>query len=296
MKLSCLATFSLLLVLPFSSIAQDAEKPAITQSEIRDKVFMLRGNGGNVAVINGDRSLLVIDNGLPDLAADLYEAIVKVGNKPIRFLINTHWHFDHAGGNDYFGHRTNFVAHENVRKRLAAGQTIKAFNRVIEPAEPHALPVVTYTESLTLFEADQRALIKHFPNGHTDGDSVVFIEPSKIVHMGDLYFAGMFPFIDLESGGSVQGTARNIEAVLASIDDDWAIIPGHGPLSSKTDLKATLEMLQQSIAWMRDRLSQGLSLEQINGQGLPANLKSWETGFIKEANWIAILHASLNDE
>ncbi len=274
--------------------AQDAPSVSITNSEIRDNVHMLQGNGGNIAVLNGERALLVIDNGLQPNAAELYDAIIAVGNKPIRFLVNTHWHYDHAGGNEFLGPRTNLVAHENVRERLSTRQEMKAFNRVIEPLEEYGLPVVTFADSVVLHEAGQRVRVQHFAAGHTDGDSIVFIEPAKIVHMGDHFFAGQFPFIDLGSGGTVQGLTKNIEQVLTMIDDSWAVIPGHGPLSDKEDLSKTLGMLQQSITWMREQLAAGKSLEAISAEGLPASLKSWETGFIKEVNWIATLHASLS--
>lgn len=272
---------------------QEQAKPEITQTKIKDRIHLLQGDGGNIVVINGDRSLLVIDNGYPEQAEDLAKAIAKVGNKPIRFLVNTHWHFDHAGGNEYLGHRTNIVAHENVRKRLAAGQNMKAFNRVIPPAEPQGLPVVTYTDSAILHEAGQRLNLKHFPSGHTDGDSVVFIEPAKIVHMGDHYFFGAFPFVDLGSGGSVQGVAKNIKAILPMLDDDWVIVPGHGPLASKKDLAATLGMLEQSIAWMQTQLDNGLTMKQAGELGMPEEFKPWGKGFINEASWIGMLYASL---
>jgi len=299
MKLSTiLSAASLIGILPLSAslFAQAPEKAQIMSSEIRSNVHLLTGDGGNIAVLNGERSLLVIDNGYAEQAADLYDSIVAVGNKPIRFLVNTHWHFDHAGGNEFLGHRTNIVAHENVRKRLAEGQNMKAFNRVIEPVAPQGLPVVTYTEGTTLYEAGQVVRLQHFAKGHTDGDSIAFIKPAKIVHMGDHYFAGMFPFIDLGSGGSVQGVARNIEQVLTIIDDSWVVIPGHGPLSTKADLAKTLTMLQQSIAWMREQIAAGLSVEQISQSGLPKNLEPWNVGFIKAPNWIATVHASLSAE
>ncbi|MFK7731252.1 MAG: MBL fold metallo-hydrolase [Pseudomonadales bacterium] len=288
-------TLLALLTIASFSFAQEAEKPVLTHSEIRDGVHLIQGDGGNVVVIEGDRSMLVIDNGYPEQAADLFNTIMQVGNKPLRFMVNTHWHFDHAGGNDYLGPRTNLVAHDNVRKRLSEGMTFEAFNRVVPPAEPHALPVVTYSDSTNLFEGKQVIRLKHFANGHTDGDSVAFIEPSKIVHTGDHYFANWFPFVDLQSGGSVAGMTRNVAAILAMIDDDWIVVPGHGPLSKKADLQRTHEMLTQSVAWMTERLAEGLSLEQMTELGLPENLKPWGIGFIKEPNWIATLYTSLKD-
>ncbi len=277
------------------AFAQPTEKPTISHAEIRDNVHLIQGDGGNIVVVEGDRSLLVIDNGYPEQAADLFNTIMEVGNKPLRFMVNTHWHFDHAGGNDYLGPRTNLVAHDNVRKRLQEGMNFEAFKRVVPPAAPHALPVVTYEDSTTLYEGKQVIRLRHFANGHTDGDSIAFIEPSKIVHMGDHLFANWFPFVDLQSGGSVQGMARNVAAVLAMIDEDWVVVPGHGPLSKKADLARTHEMLTRSISWMEERLSEGLSLEQISEQGLPEQLQSWGAGFIKEANWIATLYASLSN-
>ncbi len=284
-----------MLTIAGSSFAQEAEKPVLSHSEIRDDVHLIQGDGGNIVVVEGDRSMLVIDNGYPEQAADLFNTIMQVGNKPLRFMVNTHWHFDHAGGNDYLGPRTNLVAHDNVRKRLQEGMTFEAFNRVVAPAEPHALPVVTYSDSTTLYEGNQIIRLRHFANGHTDGDSVAFIEPSKIVHMGDHYFANWFPFVDIQSGGSVEGMSRNVAAILAMIDEDWVVVPGHGPLSKKADLQKTHDMLTQSVTWMKERLGEGLSLQEISELGLPEDLKSWGIGFIKEANWIATLYTSLQE-
>lgn len=274
--------------LSLSAVAAD-----LVGKEIRDNIFLIAGDGGNIAVVNGERSLIVIDNGYSEQAPALNDAIMAVGNKPIRFLVNTHWHFDHAGANEYYGPRTNIVAHDNVRQRLSTGQEMKAFNKIVEPVSEQALPVVSYAQGVRLFEAGQILSIEHFPTGHTDGDSVVFIQPSNIVHMGDLYFAGQLPFIDLGSGGSVQGAIKNIEKVLSLINDQTVVIPGHGLLSNKKELQEYHAMLKNSIDWMADQIAKKQTLEQMSNTGLPSSIASWAKGFIKAPNWIATLQQSL---
>jgi glyoxylase-like metal-dependent hydrolase (beta-lactamase superfamily II) len=261
---------------------------------ITDTISMLQGRGGNVAVIEGEGSLLVIDDDYADAAPVLYKSILGVADKPIRFLVNTHWHFDHAGGNEFLGGKTNLVAHDNVRTRLKNGQEMKAFNTVIPPAKDEALPVVTYEQSMTLYEAGQSVQLKHFPNGHTDGDSVVFIQPANIVHMGDHYFQGQLPFVDLESGGSVEGLAANIAAVLRMIDDQTVVIPGHGPLSNKKELAAYQQMLGNSISLIQQYKKDGLSLDDIKKRGLSKEIQAWATGFVSADAWLTTLYHSVN--
>lgn len=265
-----------------------------TATTVTDNITVLTGKGGNVAVIEGQQSLLVIDDDYADAAPVLYKSILGVAEKPIRFMVNTHWHFDHAGGNEYLGPKTNLVAHSNVRTRLQNGQEMKAFRRTIAPAAKAALPVVTYDQSMTLYEAGQSIQLKHFANGHTDGDSVVFIQPANIVHMGDHYFQGQFPFVDLESGGSVQGLAKNVAAILRMINDTTIVIPGHGPLSNKQELSAYQKMLSDSLALINNYKNEGLDVKAAIARGLTKELKTWATGFISEESWITTLYNSNN--
>lgn len=284
------AGFALFGLLSVHSIAGET---GFKHTSITDNISMLQGKGGNVAVIEGKASLLVIDDDYADAAPVLYKSILGVADKPIRFLVNTHWHFDHAGGNEFIGDKTNLVAHDNVRTRLKNGQEMKAFNAVIPPANAQALPVVTYDNSMTLYEADQTIQLKHFPNGHTDGDSVVFIQPANIVHMGDHYFQGQLPFVDLESGGSVQGAASNIAAIMRMINEQTVVIPGHGPLSNKKELGDYHQMLTSSIALIQQYKQEGLSLEQIKKRGLSKELQPWVTGFINADAWLTTLYHSV---
>lgn len=291
--LACVVVAAAALV-SLSANAQPSSQ--MSEQNVRGPVHLVQGSGGNIAVINGDRSMLVIDNGLTPDAERVYQSLMKVGNKPLRFLVNTHHHFDHAGGNEFLGPRTNIVAHNNVRNRLSKRQEMKAFDKVIEPYSKQGLPVVTYEQSTTLHEAGQRVHVQHFPNGHTDGDSIVFITPAKVVHMGDHYFFGQFPFVDLESGGSVQGMSHNIAKVLDLIDDSWVVIPGHGPLADRAQLAKTHAMLERSIAFITEEIAKGHTPADTLAAGLPEDLQTWAKGFIKPENWIATVYASLSAE
>ncbi|HEV2845774.1 MAG TPA: MBL fold metallo-hydrolase, partial [Thermoanaerobaculia bacterium] len=205
--------------------------------------------------------------------------------------LNTHWHFDHTGGNANFGKDASIIAHDNVRKRLAKGQMLRGSKVEAAPAE--ALPVITFGESVSIHLNGEEIKVIHFPHGHTDGDSVIFFTGSNVVHMGDDFFAGRFPFVDLESGGSVQGLVENIGKVISQVPENVKIIPGHGPLSTLNDLKAYHRMLTETVGVVRTKIDAGKSLEEIKSEGLPEEWKEWGTGFIKTDVWIESIHASL---
>lgn len=285
-----LATMSLSFIFFLASSLALAQQ--VTTLAVTDDVYMLQGKGGNVGVIVGEDEMLVIDDDYADMSDQLQAALQELSDKPMRFLINTHWHSDHVGGNVHFGPHTNIVAHANVRKRMSTRQEMKALGRVVKATPEKGLPVVTFENAVTLHAADQTVELKHFPAGHTDGDSVVFIQPANVVHMGDHYFAKALPFVDLGSGGSVQGFLRNVQSVLEQTNTETRIIPGHGPLSNQAELRTHLAKLKRSVAIITDYKKAGLSAEQAKQKGLPKAFDDWQQGFIKTPQWIDTVYGS----
>ena len=274
-----------------------ADQDTFSSVKVTDKITMLQGKGGNIALLKGKQGLVMVDDDYQDMSAKLIKALKSFGGaKKIAYLINTHWHGDHTGGNFKLGKYTQIVAHKNVRARLQTEQEIKLFNMKSKPYPTHALPSVTYTSSMGLHINDENIEILHLPNGHTDGDSIVFFETENVVHLGDHFFSGMFPFIDVDTGGNVLGMARNIQAVLSRIDASTKIIPGHGPLSTKTDLYAFLNMLLGTTEEVENMMEAGLDITAMQSKGLSSKWDEWKKrSFLNEKVWIGIIHASLQN-
>jgi cyclase len=274
---------------------QDFSKVEIKVQKVSGTVYMLEGAGGNIGASVGEDGIVVVDDEFLPLAQKIEAALKGITDKPVKFILNTHWHGDHTGGNPYFGEKAPIVAQENVRKRLAEGGKTR-FGEV-KPAPKAALPVITFDDkvSVHLNGEDIRAI--HFPNGHTDGDSVIFFPQSNVVHMGDDFFnGGMFPFIDLESGGSVQGMIAGDEKVLAQVPDDVKIIPGHGPLATKDDLRKFIAMLKETSAAVQAGINQHKTIDQLKQEKVLAKWDSWGQGFIKTDVFVEILYDSLTKQ
>ena len=277
-------------------VAAQEEAPSVSVSELKGNLHLLQGRGGNVVASVGEDGVLMIDDDYAEYAPAYHDALreLSADSSVPTFVINTHWHFDHTGGNNYWGEQgALIVAHTNVRERMSTRQEMKAFNRVIEPSPKAALPVVTYGDSLALHFNGDDVEVQHFPTGHTDGDSVVFFAAENVVHMGDHYFKDRFPFVDLGSGGNVLGFAANIEAVLAKVDDQTVIVPGHGDLADRKDLERYLDMLTRTIDAVQSGIEGGMTVEQITEKGLGDEWESWGSGFIKEDAWIGFIASSL---
>lgn len=255
-------------------------------------VYVLEGRGGNIGISAGDDGVLMIDSQFLPLAPKLKEAIAALGKGEPHFLINTHWHGDHTGGNPAFGVDAHIIAHDNVRARVAAQQSARG--RTIEPLPPEGLPIVTYPDRLTLHYNGEEIRVVHLPTGHTDGDSVVYFTGSNVVHMGDHYFNGRFPFVDLASGGDVEQYRDNVAAVLEMIPASAKVIPGHGAVSDVAALRTYHAMLTETIDTVRGHMAKGKSLDQIKAAGLGAKWNGWGSGFIDEPAWITTIYESLS--
>jgi len=274
------------------SQGQDFSKVEMKVQKVAGTVYMIQGAGGNIGASVGEDGIVMVDDEFLPLADKIEAALKGITDKPVKVVLNTHWHGDHTGGNPHFGEKAPIVAQENVRKRLVTGGTNKFGNT--PPAPKNALPIITFEDkvSVHLNGEDIRAI--HFPNGHTDGDSVIFFTQSNVVHMGDDFFnGGMFPFIDIESGGSVQGMIAGDEKVLAEVPDDVKIIPGHGPLATKDDLRKFVQVLKETSAAVQAGINKGKTLDQLKKEKVLAKWDSWGQAFIKTDVFTEILYDSL---
>jgi len=262
-------------------------------TKVAGNVWMLEGAGGNIGVSVGDDGLLIVDDQFAPLADKIRAALKGIADKKLHFILNTHWHGDHTGGNVAFGPEATIIAHDNVRKRLSTEQKSAVFNSTTPPSPKEALPVITFDQTLTVHFNGEDIRAIHYPHGHTDGDSVIFFSASNVIHLGDDFFAGRFPFVDLESGGSVEGLIKNIGELITKIPNDAKLIPGHGPISTLDDLKSYHRMLQQTTEIVRGKIKAGKTLDQIKSEGLPAEWAPWGTGFIKTDRWVETIYRSL---
>ena len=271
---------------------QDFSKVEMKVTKVAGNIYMLEGAGGNIGVSVGADGILIVDDQFAPLADKIRAALKTIGDGKLKFVLNTHYHGDHTGGNAQFGPEAPIIAQTNVRKRLATEQTVRGQKVPASPKE--ALPVITFDQAVSIHFNGEEIKAVHFPHGHTDGDSVIFFPGSNVVHMGDDFFAGRFPFVDIDNGGDIEQLTRNVSDIIATVPADVKIIPGHGPLSTLDDLKLFRRMLFETTAIVRKEMQAGRTLEQIKSAGLPDEWKSWGTGFIKTDAWIESLHKSLS--
>ncbi|MDD9963314.1 MAG: MBL fold metallo-hydrolase [Gammaproteobacteria bacterium] len=258
---------------PFSGVE-------VAAVHVSGAVHMLTtGVGGNIAVTVGDDGVLIVDDQFLPLAERIQNAIDEIGGGRPGFVLNTHYHGDHVGGNRHFGEAAVIVAHSNVRTRLAADEKVV----------PVALPVVTFDEALSIhFNGDDIAVF-HLPAGHTDGDSAVWFKSSNVLHLGDQLFSGRFPYIDLEAGGTVQGYIANLESVIKSAPADVKVIPGHGPLTNIDGVRQAAAVIRATRDTVARAIAEGMKVDAIIEAGLGDEYAEWGSGFINEENWIRIL-------
>lgn len=277
---SIVTAFTLLLSVAVNAENHHKKSPSFKSTKLTNNIFMLQGKGGNLGLIKGKQGILLIDADYKVMSEALKNELRKYGGvNKLTYLINTHWHGDHTQGNFSLGHHAQIIAHDNVRARLLTTQEIKLFKMVSKPYPKHALPSITYEKKLSLHINSEDIELIHFANGHTDGDSVVFFKKANVVHMGDHFFSGFYPFVDVAHGGNVLTMAKNVKTILAMLDDKTKIIPGHGPLSNKKDLQDFYDMLIGTSAEVKTMKNEGFSLDKIKEKGLSKKWDSWTKGF-----------------
>ena len=281
----------LLLLIASTAFAQDRDwsKVEVKTQPLAGNVSVLTGAGGNIGVSVGDDGIVIVDDQFAPLAPKIKEALHGITDKPIKFVLNTHYHGDHTGGNEIFGREAPIIAQTNVRKRLQSGT--KNPNREVPPAPKEALPVVTFDDKVSVWANGEEIRAVHFPHGHTDGDSVIFFTKSNVVHMGDDFFNGMFPFVDVDNGGSVKGLIANVQSVISTMPADAKVIPGHGAPSDKAGLQAFLDMLKGTWNAVDAGRKGGKSVDQLKTDKVLAQWDAWGKGFIKTDKWIELLYS-----
>jgi len=280
---------------PLLAQQQDFSKVAVTSEKVAEGVYMLKGQGGNIGLSIGPNGSLVIDDQYAPLSDKILAAIKALTPDPVRFVVNTHWHGDHTGGNENLAKTGAFlVAHENVRKRMGSEQFIAMLNQKVPASPEAALPVVTFAEAVTFHWNGDEVRAFHVAPAHTDGDTVVQFVKADVVHMGDCFFNGSFPFIDTSSGGKVDGIVAAADRVLGGITDKTKIIPGHGPLATKADLQA----YRDTVKSVRDRVAklkaEGKTKEAAVAAKPTAEFDAkWGQGFIKPDVFVGLVYDSL---
>jgi len=292
--------FSIALIwLTINTKAQDRfAKVEITSEKINDQLYMLQGSGGNIMISVGEDGVLMIDDQFAPLSEKIMAKIKEISGKEVTYLINTHWHGDHTGGNENFGKAgATIIAQHNVRKRMARGKAKIEAGREIKPAPAIALPVITFGDDMKLhFNGDDIHLF-HFHAGHTDGDGIIYFAADNVVHMGDTFLNFRYPFIDLKSGGDVDGLLKTLGEVLFVINDDTVIVPGHGDISNKTELNKYRSIIFELRDKVNMMIKQGKTLEEILASGFSDEYdEAMGYGFISPERFAESLYKSLTKE
>ncbi len=288
----------ILLVGAMAQLAFAQKEAQITTIKINDGLYMLQGPGGNIGVSIGEDGVFMIDDKFAPLSEEIQDAVAKLSSAPIEFVVNTHWHFDHTGGNENLGKAgALIIAHDNVRARMGKDQLMKAFNREVKAAPPVALPVITFSDEMTFHYNGDEIRTIHVPRGHTDGDSILHFVKNNVIHTGDLVFNGSYPFIDTQSGGTLDGTIKAAELILSLSDENTKIIPGHGKLATPADIREYHTMLSTVRKRVTAHLDEGLSLMSVSAKDPLKELnEKWGQGFMKPDTWLKIIYDDLSSK
>lgn len=253
-----------LLVATSATGAESAAPAAIETQALRGGLYLLAGGGGNVIAWPGSDGLLVVDTGSASAEPQLLDALAKLSGGPVRVVVNTHWHPEHVGGNAALRRGgAEIIAHDGTRARMASRQAMSAYELEVPAAPRDALPVVTFNDTVTLHMNGARLLLAHVPAAHTDGDLIAWWESADVVHMGDAYYAGEYPALDVANGGSLAGTVSAVETTLSRTGARTLVVPGHGPVSNRAELAAYRDMLVAVGRRVRELVEQGSTLEEV---------------------------------
>ena len=287
--------FSTLIIITDVAADHHWEDVKYSTVEVRNNIFVMMAEGGNLAVFIGEEGTFLIDDQFAPLTKNILKEIKKIGGDIPKFLVNTHWHFDHTGGNENLGKAgTLIVAHDNVRKLLSTDNTIKAFNKEIKASPKQALPVVTFSTDTSFHINNETIHVFHVHNAHTNGDSVVHFKKANVIHTGDVWFNGFYPFIDVEHGGSLEGVIAAATTIINLADEETVIIPGHGPVGDRKALVEYRKMLALVLDKLRIYKLQGKSVEEATEAKPTKELDAtWADGFLLSDQWIKIIYAGL---
>ena len=279
------------LLVPGQAAAQDVGQAPITVRHVAGSVHMLSAAGGNIGISAGPDGVFLVDDEYAPLTDRVRAEIAKIDSAPIRFVLNTHWHSDHTGGNENLGRAgALIVAHDNARRRMTREQFIAFFNSRVPPSPAAALPVVTFSDSVTFHLNRDSIVVAHVRNAHTDGDAIVYFAKADVLHAGDTYFAGTYPFIDVGTGGTLEGMIAAADAMLGIAGERTRIIPGHGPVSTRAELAAYRAMLVAVRDTVAPMVRAGRTLAQIQASKPTAAFDAtWGRGFVKPDQFVAIV-------
>lgn len=289
----CVFTVSLF---SFSRSAQAEENTVkIIPIKLTDQIYMLTGKGGNIGLCIGKDGTFLIDDQFAPLTPKILAAIKSVGGEQPRFLLNTHFHGDHTGGNENLGKQGTLIfSHDNVRERLNAGSFIQEFKKKRPGLTPEGLPVVTFSEGISFHMNNDTIQATFVPAAHTDGDSFIYFKKSNVIHTGDIFFNGFYPFIDVQHGGSLKGMIKAVDKVLLLADDRTKIIPGHGPLADKAQLTSYRKMLQTAFERLRKLKAEGKTAKEAAELDPLEDLDDvWGDGLFETDRWIEIIYSGV---
>jgi cyclase len=275
---------------------QNFDTVQVRSQKVAEGVYMLTGAGGNIGLSIGDDAVFVVDDQYAPLTPKILAAIAQLTNKPVRFVVNTHWHWDHTGGNEAMGKAgALLVAHDNVRRRMSSEQVNEFLQRTTPASPAGALPVITFSDTVTFHINGDDVVAFHVANAHTDGDAFILWRKANVVHAGDVFFNGRFPFIDLSSGGGIDGMIAAIDILLTLGDENAKIIPGHGELSDRSAVREYGKMLKTVRDRVRQQKAAGRSLEQTLATHPTAEYDArWGTGFIKPDQFVTMVYQSVS--
>jgi len=280
----------------FFSISLFAQKDVeITSEKLSDNIYVLYGQGGNIGLCVGEDGAFIIDDQYPQMTEKIKAAVAEITDQPIKFIFNTHWHGDHTGGNGNLAKEgAIIVAHKNVRKRLSTDQFMKTFSRTVEAKPKEFWPVITFDENINLYFNEEDILATHVHNAHTDGDAIVYFPKSNIIHMGDTFFKDRYPFFDISSGGSINGMIEASNKVLFLANKETKIIPGHGKMANKEDLKRYRDNLMEVRDRVQKAITEGKSFDEIQAAKLTSDLDAeWGTSFINGEKIVNFIYTDL---